>query len=151
MVELPELRTIANASGGSTTMLLERQRSDSPESIFVLGSDTSCGEADLQRAGIFGASRTSNAYGLQSQQQAGPDLGISRAPWWALLDLDDRKVFNNWALAVTAFYLSFVILLLAAVLGGVYLPADGEPLSASSVVEHSSAELPAPATRSIDK
>jgi hypothetical protein len=154
MAELPELRTIANASGGSTTMLLERQRSDSPESIFVLGSDTSCGEADLQRAGISGASGTSNAYGLQSQRQAGkdgPDLGISRAPWWALLDLDDRKVFNNWALAVTAFYLSFVILLLAAVLGGVYLPADGEPLSASSVVEHSSAELPAPATRSIDK
>jgi hypothetical protein len=150
MAELPELRTIANINGGSTTMLLSRQHSNSPEAVFVLGSDSFGKEAGSQRE----AFKASNARGPESQAPSGKgglDPAVSRAARWASLDSNDRRVFNNWALAVTAFYLSFVILLLVAILLGAYLPADGELFPAAPALERSSSQLSAPATRSIGK
>jgi hypothetical protein len=154
MAELPELRTTANANGGSTMMLLDRQRSRSPERVFVPDADTSRREAGLQRMGISRISAISNDRRPESQEKAGRggfDPAVGRAGWWAALDSDDRKVFNNWALAVIAFYVSLVVLLLVAVLCGVYLPADSEALLASPAIERSSSELPAQAARGIDK
>jgi hypothetical protein len=150
MAELPELRTIADINGGSTTMLLSQQHSNSPEAVFVLGSDRFGTEAGPQR----GAFKASNDRGLESQARSGKgglDPVVSRAARWASLNSNDRRVFHNWALAVTAFYLSFVVLLLVAILLGASMPTDGARFATSPALERSSPELPASATRSIDK
>jgi hypothetical protein len=141
MAELPELRTIANRNGGSTTMLLSRQRSNSPEGVFVLGSGAFREGAGPQRAGISGTSRISNDRDAESRKQSresGFDFAVSRKASWASLDSGDRRVFNHWVLAVAAFYSSLVVLLLVAMLLSVHKTEGG------------SSELP-PAARGIDR
>ena len=122
-------------------MLLSRQRLNSPEGVFVLGSGAFREGAGLQRSGISGTSRISNDRDAESRKQSresGFDSAVSGKASWASLDSSDRRVFNYWVLAVAAFYSSLVVLLLVAML-----------LSAHKT-ERGSSELPA-AARGIDR
>lgn len=132
MAELPELRTIANTNGGSTTMLINRPRSNSSEGVFVPGPDPLRKQTGLPRA-------------------AGANSAGRFPAQWTSLDSDDRKVFNVWARWVAAFYASLVASLLVAIVVGARMPAGQRPGSAPSATQHSSLDLSAPTTRSAAK
>ena len=132
-------------------MLSNNGRSTIPAAVFVLACETFQEEAGATRAVTSSSPAKS---GLQAQDRA-DDYGLTpagtRLARWASLDPGDRKVFNNWALWVAAFYSAIIVSLLAAILLGTHAPADQRTLTASPMVERSSPQWPAPATGSTGK
>jgi hypothetical protein len=118
-------------------------------------SDSSGEEAGHPRAGVSRISEASKTSGVPgSERQRRFDAGVNsisrRTARWTSLDSDDRRVFNVWALGVTAFYSSLALCVLVAVLLGAYTPAGQKNLSASVAMQPHSSELSA-AARSIGK
>jgi hypothetical protein len=151
MVELPELRTIANSNGGSTVMFSNGQRSNSPEGVLVLSCHTFSEEAGVPRKE---AARASNDPGSESQERPGgyrDSPAWSRAAGWTSQDPNEREVFNVWARSVAAFYSLIIISLLVAMSLGAHTPAGPKALSASAAMERGSPGLSVPQAGSTGK
>jgi hypothetical protein len=148
MAELPELRTIANSNGGSTTM-----RSNSQRSKFLAGAPV------RSRDTFFSQERpcreAAKAFDPDSERQelssGGRGAADSRATRWASLQPNDREVFNIWAKWVIAFYSLLVAGLVVAMLLGARTSADRKDLSASSTAERGPPALSATAPGSMGK
>src|ERR1035437_7894552 len=138
MVELPELRTIANSNGGSTVMFSNGQRSNSPEGVLVLSCHTFSEETGVPRKEERpGGYRDSPAW--------------SRAAGWTSQDPNEREVFNVWARSVAAFYSLIIISLLVAMSLDAHTPAGPKALSASAAMERGSPGLSVPQAGSTGK
>jgi hypothetical protein len=149
MAELPELRDIASSNGGSTMTFSDCQRANSSKGIFGPGSDTFSGQTGppCKEAAV-----TSNDPGSAQRfevSRRGP--AWSRAAQWALLDPDERAVFNVWAKSVAAFYSLLIISMLTTMLLGSHAPAGPKALPLSAALEHGSPESSVPRAGSIGK
>jgi hypothetical protein len=108
-------------------MLLNRQRANSSDGVVVHNSGFD-DEAGLPRAGISGTDesariskvpRTSRGPGSKDHLRFGVTSAAGRPVRWTWRDVDDRKVFNVWALWVVVFYASLAVVLLAAMSSGI--------------------------------
>jgi hypothetical protein len=119
-------------------------RSIFPEGVFVLSCNALHEEAGAPRAAAAVSPGESDPQAQDRAEAYGLTPAGTRVARWALLQPDDRKVFNTWARWVAVFYSVIVVSLLAAILLGNHTSVGQQTLYASPVTERGAAESPPP-------